>query len=61
MAPFAEQPARLDLVAVVERLADVGEVMAELAKAERQVEHRDVEGEAEQAARPARARRRRPR
>ena len=45
MAPLAQEPARLDLVAVVERLADVGEVVAELAKAERQVEDGDVERE----------------
>ena len=45
MPPLGEQSARLDLVAALERGADVGEVVAELAKAERQVEHRDVERE----------------
>ena len=48
MAPLGEQPPRLDFIAALERGADVGEVVAELAKAERQVEDRDVEGEAEQ-------------
>ena len=45
MAPLGEQAPRLDLVAALERVADVGEVVAELAKAERQVQHRDVEGQ----------------
>ena len=48
VAPLGEQAARLDLVAALERLADVGEVVAELAKAERQVQHRDVERQRQQ-------------
>jgi hypothetical protein len=38
------------LVASVERGADIREVVAELAKAERQIQHGDVEREAEQGA-----------
>ena len=45
VAPLGEQATRLELVAAVEGGADVGEVVAELAKAEREVEHGDVEGE----------------
>ena len=47
VAPLGEQPPRLGLVAALERGADVGEVVAELAKAEREVEDRDVESERE--------------
>ena len=57
VAPLGQQPARLVLVTAVQRLADVGEVVAELAEAQRQVEQRDVEGQRQQQAemrRPAR-------
>ena len=50
MPPFGEQQPGTILVAALERVADVGEVMAELAKAERQVQHRDVEEQREQRA-----------
>ena len=43
VAPLGEQLARLELVAALERGADVGEVVAELAKAQREVQHDDVE------------------
>ena len=51
----ASRRARLVLVAALERVADVGEVVAELAKAERQVQHQHVERErrAARASRPA--------
>src|SRR4029078_13103257 len=49
MTPFGEKVPRDGLIATLERGADVGEVVAELAKAERKVEHSDVENEAEQA------------
>ena len=42
MAPLGEQLARAALVTAVECVADVGEIVAELAKAEAQVQHRDV-------------------
>ena len=50
VAPLREQAARLVLVAALEGIADVGEVVAELAEAQRQVEHRHVEGERQQQA-----------
>ena len=46
--PFGQQAPRLDLVSALERVADVGEVVAELAKAERHVQDGDVECQAEQ-------------
>jgi hypothetical protein len=52
VAPLGEQPPRLVLVAAFERVADVGEVVAELPEAERAVEHDDVEGQAEQRVLP---------
>src|SRR5206468_9637699 len=48
VAPFGEQAPGLELVAPLERGTDAGEVVAELAKTERQVEDGDVEGQAEQ-------------
>ena len=48
MTPLAEQAPRLDLVATVERIANVGEVVAELPKAEASGRaRRHVEGEAQ--------------
>ncbi len=40
--PVRQQRARERLIALVERVADVGEMVAELAKAERHVEHRNA-------------------
>ena len=54
-APLVEQHAGALDVARLHRELDAGEVVAELAEAEREVEHRDVEGEREHAARGARA------
>ena len=41
VAPIGEPLARGDVVAVLERVANVGEVMAELAKPERHIQHAD--------------------
>jgi hypothetical protein len=58
VAPLGEQAARLVLVATVQGIADVGVVVAELAKAQREVEHADDRWPAP-AARCTRARARR--
>ena len=50
MQPFGQQAAHLVLVATVERVAHVGEVVAELAKAQREVQHCHVEGHGQQQA-----------
>ena len=48
--PLTEQAPRLILLATRERVANVGEVVTELAKAERQIEHPDVDGQSQSQA-----------
>ncbi len=48
--PFGQQAPHLVVVAVVQRLAQIGEVVAELAEAQRQVEHHHIEGHRQQQA-----------
>ena len=48
MAPLGQQLACLGFVTAVERVADVGEVVAELTKAEREVKHRHIPHQREQ-------------
>ena len=50
MAPLRQQPACLGLVGAVERVADVGEIVAELSESERDVEDRDIPGQRQQQA-----------
>ena len=45
VAPFGQQPAGLVFVTARQRVADVGEVVAELPKAQREVEQPDIEGQ----------------
>ena len=49
VSPLCEQAPGLDFVVSLERVSDVGEVVRELAEPEREIEHRHVEGQAEQA------------
>ena len=48
MTPFAEQAPGFDLVAVVESCPDVGEIVAELAKAHGQIQHQHAEQQGKQ-------------
>jgi len=50
VAPLGQQPTGLVFVTALQRLADVGEVVAELTEAQRQVDHADVEHQRQQQA-----------
>ena len=50
MAPLLQHRARALFLALLERVADVGEVMAELAKTQRQVEHHQIPQQGQQHA-----------
>ena len=50
MAPGSKESTRLRLVALLQGVAHVGEVVTELAKPQRQVEHADVEQQSQQEA-----------
>jgi hypothetical protein len=50
VAPFGQALTRQVLVAAVERVADVGEVVAELTKTQREVQHPHVDGQCQQQA-----------
>ena len=50
VAPLGQQSSRFDLVGTRKRFADVGEVVAELTKAQRQVQQQHVECQCQQEA-----------